>query len=117
MGNIVCPNAEFVIFAVYNAPFSGKQDSTDLEKVNSLMEVLGNTPQQKGGATLKVKHSKENIMPYHTRKKRKVRWAKKKDEAERESDVASIEESQLDLILSRIRREQPGFGKEISSLC
>lgn len=49
-----CPNAEFVISALYNAPFSGKQDSTDTAKVNSLMEVLGNTPQQKGGATLKV---------------------------------------------------------------
>ena len=49
-----CPNAEFVISALYNAPFSGKQDSTDAAKVNSLMEVLGNTPQQKGGATLKV---------------------------------------------------------------
>ena len=49
-----CPNAEFVITALYNAPFSGKQDSTDAAKVNSLMEVLGNTPQQKGGATLKV---------------------------------------------------------------
>ena len=49
-----CPNAEFVVSALYNAPFSGKQDSTDATKVNSLMEVLGNTPQQKGGATLKV---------------------------------------------------------------
>ena len=49
-----CPNAEFVISALYNAPFSGKQDSTDAAKVNSLMEVLGNTPQQKGKATLKV---------------------------------------------------------------
>tara|TARA_R100001082_G_scaffold111152_2_gene93707 strand:- start:1257 stop:2828 length:1572 start_codon:yes stop_codon:yes gene_type:complete len=49
-----CPNAEFVVSALYNAPFSGKQDSTDAAKVNSLMEVLGNTPQQKGGATLKV---------------------------------------------------------------
>ena len=49
-----CPNAEFVVSALYNSPLSGKQDSTDAVKVNSLMEVLGNTPQQKGGATLKV---------------------------------------------------------------
>ncbi len=49
-----CPNAEFVVSALSNSPLSGKQDATDAAKVNSLIEVLGNTPQQKGGATLKV---------------------------------------------------------------
>ena len=49
-----CPNAEFVVSALYNSPLSGKQDATDSAKVNSLMEVLGNTPQQKGSAKLKV---------------------------------------------------------------
>ena len=49
-----CPNAEFVLSALYNSPLSGKQDATDAAKINSLIEVLGNTPQQKGNAVLKV---------------------------------------------------------------
>ena len=49
-----CPNAEFVFSALYNSPLSGKQDATDAAKVNSLIEVLGNTPQQKGNAVLKI---------------------------------------------------------------
>jgi len=49
-----CPNAEFVVSALYNSPLSGKQDATDAAKINSLIEVLGNTPQQKGSAKLKV---------------------------------------------------------------
>ena len=49
-----CPNAEFVISALYNSPLSGKQDATDAAKINSLIEVLGNTTQQKGSAKLKV---------------------------------------------------------------
>ena len=49
-----CPNAEFVFSALYNSPLSGKQDATDSAKINSLIEVLGNTPQQKGNAVLKV---------------------------------------------------------------
>ena len=49
-----CPNAEFVVSALYNSPLSGKQDATDSAKINSLIEVLGNTPQQKGSAKLKV---------------------------------------------------------------
>ena len=49
-----CPNAEFVVSALYNSPLSGKQDSTDSEKSNSLIAVYGNTVQQKGSATLRV---------------------------------------------------------------
>jgi hypothetical protein len=49
-----CPNAEFVVNAQYNAPLSGKQDSTESAKINSLISVFGNTMQQKGTATLKV---------------------------------------------------------------
>ena len=49
-----CPNAEFVVSALYNSPLSGKQDATDAAKINSLIEVLGNTTQQKGSAVLKV---------------------------------------------------------------
>ena len=49
-----CPNAEFVVSALYNSPLSGKQDATDATKINSLIEVLGNTTQQKGSATLRV---------------------------------------------------------------
>ena len=49
-----CPNAEFVVSALYNSPLSGKQDATESAKINSLIAVYGNTPQQKGNATLKV---------------------------------------------------------------
>ena len=51
---VSCPNAEFVVSALYNSPLSGKQDSTDSEKSNSLIAVYGNTVQQKGSATLRV---------------------------------------------------------------
>tara|TARA_R100001594_G_scaffold58495_2_gene92558 strand:+ start:2107 stop:3633 length:1527 start_codon:yes stop_codon:yes gene_type:complete len=49
-----CPNAEFVVSALYNSPLSGKQDARESAKINSLIAVYGNTPQQKGNATLKV---------------------------------------------------------------
>ena len=49
-----CPNAEFVVSALYNSPLSGEQDATESAKINSLIAVYGNTPQQKGNATLKV---------------------------------------------------------------
>jgi len=49
-----CPNAEFVVSALYNSPLSGKQDATESAKINSLIAVYGNTPQQKGNARLKV---------------------------------------------------------------
>ena len=49
-----CPNAEFVINASYSSPLSGKQDATNAAKVNSLIAVYGNTPQQKGSGSVRV---------------------------------------------------------------
>tara|TARA_R100001594_G_scaffold56702_1_gene90619 strand:+ start:896 stop:2458 length:1563 start_codon:yes stop_codon:yes gene_type:complete len=49
-----CPNAEFVVSVLHSSPLSGKQDSTDSAKSNSLIAVYGNAVQQKGAATLQV---------------------------------------------------------------
>ena len=48
------PNAEFVVSLTYSSPFSGKQNSADADRANSLKQVLGNTPQQKCEAVLTV---------------------------------------------------------------
>jgi len=48
------PNAEFVVSALHTSPFSGKLDGTTTGKLNSLRQVLGNTPQQKCEARLTI---------------------------------------------------------------
>ena len=48
------PNAEFVISCGHTSPFSGKLDPTTTGRLNSLRQVLGNTPQQKCEAILTV---------------------------------------------------------------
>ena len=47
-------NAEFIVSAAYSGPLSGKQDATNTAKINALVAVYGNTPQQRGVAKLKV---------------------------------------------------------------
>ena len=48
------PNAEFVLSVLHTSPFSGKINSSDADRGNSLKQVLGNTPQQKCEAVLTV---------------------------------------------------------------
>ena len=48
------PNAEFVVSVLHTSPFSGKLDPTTAGRVNSLRQILGNTPQQKCEAILTV---------------------------------------------------------------
>ena len=48
------PNAEFVISCTHSGPFSGKLDGITAGRKNSLVQVLGNTPQQKCEAVLTV---------------------------------------------------------------
>ena len=48
------PNAEFVVSVLHTSPFSGKLDPTTAGRVNSLRQILGNTPQQKCEAVLTV---------------------------------------------------------------
>ncbi len=48
------PNAEFVVSCLHTSPFSGKLDATTTGRLNSLRQVLGNTPQQKCEAKLTV---------------------------------------------------------------
>ncbi len=48
------PNAEFVVSVLHTSPFSGKLDPTTTGRLNSLRQVLGNTPQQKCEAVLTV---------------------------------------------------------------
>ena len=48
------PNAEFVVSVLHTSPFSGKLNAADADAANSLVQVLGNTPQQKCEAILTV---------------------------------------------------------------
>ena len=48
------PNAEFVVSVLHTSPFSGKLDGTTTGRLNSLRQILGNTPQQKCEAILTV---------------------------------------------------------------
>ena len=48
------PNAEFVVSVLHTSPFSGKLDPTTTGRLNSLRQILGNTPQQKCEAILTV---------------------------------------------------------------
>ena len=46
------PNAEFVVSLLHTSPLSGKANSADADRANTLVQVLGNTPQQKCEAVL-----------------------------------------------------------------
>jgi len=48
------PNAEFVVSLIHTSAFSGKIDSVEATKQNSLQAVYGNVPSQKKSGTLKV---------------------------------------------------------------
>jgi hypothetical protein len=48
------PNAEFVVSVLHTSPFSGKLNSSDADRANSLKQIFGNTPQQKCEAILTV---------------------------------------------------------------
>ena len=48
------PNAEFVVSVLHTSPFSGKLDGTTTGRLNSLRQILGNTPQQKCEAILTI---------------------------------------------------------------
>ena len=48
------PNAEFVVSVLHTSPFSGKLDPTTSGRLNSLRQILGNTPQQKCEAKLTI---------------------------------------------------------------
>tara|TARA_R110000824_G_scaffold324070_1_gene511045 strand:+ start:2023 stop:3612 length:1590 start_codon:yes stop_codon:yes gene_type:complete len=48
------PNAEFVVSVLHTSPFSGKLDGTTAGRLNSLRQILGNTPQQKCEAKLTI---------------------------------------------------------------
>ena len=47
-------NAEFVVSALYNGPFSGKKTATGATKMNSLKAIYGNMPNQKGAGELTI---------------------------------------------------------------
>ena len=48
-------NAEFVYSCLHTSPFSGKKDSTDSAKMNSLKAIYGNTPNQKATGELTIR--------------------------------------------------------------
>ena len=48
------PNAEFVVSLIHTSAFSGKIDSVEATKQNSLQAVYGNIPSQKKSGSLKV---------------------------------------------------------------
>ena len=48
------PNAEFAVSVLHTSPFSGKLDPAATGRKNSLIQVLGNTPQKKCEAKLTV---------------------------------------------------------------
>ena len=48
------PNAEFVVSVIHTSAFSGKIDSVEAAKQNSLQAVYGNIPSQKKSGSLKV---------------------------------------------------------------
>ena len=48
------PTAEFVVSVLHTSPFSGKLVGTTTGRLNSLRQILGNTPQQKCEAILTI---------------------------------------------------------------
>ena len=50
-----CPaNAEFVVSALTNSAFSGKLNEGETNRINSMVEILANTPSQKWSGSVKV---------------------------------------------------------------
>ena len=51
-----CPiNAEFVVSALTNSAFSGKLNEAEPDRINSMVEILANTPSQKWNGSVMVK--------------------------------------------------------------
>ena len=51
-----CPaNAEFVVSALTNSAFSGKLNESETNRINSIVEILANTPSQKSTGSVKVR--------------------------------------------------------------
>ena len=51
-----CPvNAEFVVSALTNSAFSGKLNEAEADRINSIVEILANTPSQKWDGSVKVR--------------------------------------------------------------
>ena len=51
-----CPaNAEFVVSALTNSAFSGKLNEAEADRINSIVEILANTPSQKWIGSVQVK--------------------------------------------------------------
>ena len=51
-----CPvNAEFVVSALTNSAFSGKLNESEANRINSIVEILANTPSQKWTGSVVVK--------------------------------------------------------------
>ena len=50
-----CPiNAEFVVSALTNSAFSGKLNEAETDRINSMVEILANTPSQKWNGSVRV---------------------------------------------------------------
>jgi len=50
-----CPaNAEFVYSCLHTSPFSGRQNATNADKMNSLKAIYGNMPSQSGAGELTI---------------------------------------------------------------
>ena len=49
------PNAEFVVSALTNSAFSGKLNEAEPDRINSIVEVLANTPSQKWNGSVEVR--------------------------------------------------------------
>ena len=53
---IGCPvNAEFVVSALTNSAFSGKVNEGEADRINSMVEILANTPSQKWNGSVTVR--------------------------------------------------------------
>ena len=49
------PNSEFVVSALINSAFSGKLNESEGGRINSLVEILANTPNQKWNGSVMVR--------------------------------------------------------------
>ena len=50
-------NAEFVISALTNSAFSGKLNEAETNRINSMVEIVANTPNLKGSSSVIVRKS------------------------------------------------------------
>ena len=48
-------NAQFVVTALTKSAFSGKLNESETGRINSLVEILANTPSQKWNGSVKIK--------------------------------------------------------------